>query len=127
MNDVGNSSVQTTKFDPTLQVNLALLLTEPIAGLPLGINRTQQRPNPTTWTFLPMPRRHYGSKLLENASKGQNYLQFCRLELPLWVFFTRYWPQSKGQIQLSERFRQRRKQPFHLDLNVLSVTRLCAL
>lgn len=36
-------AVQTTKFDPTLQLNLALLLTEPAAGLPRGI-----KPNSAT-------------------------------------------------------------------------------
>ncbi|WP_231380042.1 hypothetical protein [Polaromonas sp. CG_9.11] len=60
-------------------------MTEPTAGLPRGIKPRSATAKPHRLAFVvPMPGRHHGSKLLENASKGQNYLQFDRLELSLW-------------------------------------------
>ncbi|WP_349282608.1 hypothetical protein [Polaromonas hydrogenivorans] len=43
----------------------------------------------TVWSGLCAlkPGRYYGSKLLENASKGQNYLHAAALKLALWAVF----------------------------------------
>ena len=46
------SRVQTTKFGPSLQVSLTLLLAEPIAGLPGGIEHLQTVLKPCDLTFV---------------------------------------------------------------------------
>ncbi len=47
----GSLPVQTTKFDPTLQLNLALLLTEPIEGLLGEIKHLRTVFKPCNLTF----------------------------------------------------------------------------